>query len=274
VSVEGGGGEGGNPHRTKLEAWAAWLADYWAPLTAIAGGAGAAIADRFDGPWATSALILFAALVVIAGVAGFRGTTRLTTLRDSKRQLEGQVANNSQLLNSLVRVILVTITTELDFSAQDRVSIYLHSGRSFIRIGRYSTNPALENAQGRVTYPETEGAVGRAWREKSAVVGNFPDSVADLNAYSAAMEADFDMKADTTRQLAMKSRSLACLRFPEDDLQEPLGVIAFESLDPAGVDASTLERVRQSHNWRLLMDYLHGNRSQLPNMGAARDRGF
>jgi hypothetical protein len=119
---------------------------------------------------------------------------------------------------------------ELGLDGRDRISIYKYSNGSFIMLGRYSENPAL-NGKGRGVYPHDQGCIGMAWSsdDGTSFVSDLPDPDDDLDGYVAAQIDKCQMPEGVVKGLTMKPRSIVALVVKDSADMRRQAIVVFES---------------------------------------------
>lgn len=118
-------------------------------------------------------------------------------------------------------LILRLIANHHNLDADDRVSLFVHDGKDFLLLARFSQNPVLERRTRR-HYPSSHGIVGLAWKRTTAFkrITEVPESN-----YDKYIERQLEMglTAEEAQSLTMQSRVYAARRL------EKFAVLVFES---------------------------------------------
>ena len=154
---------------------------------------------------------------------------------------------------TLLRHFLIFISKALGFNNKHRISVYLHVGKDFNRIGRYSENPNYDKA-GRKLYPENQGCIAKAWEQ-----GTFQDVLPDpknLEEYKKVLEERYNIDSKTADNLTMKSRSYVGIRLTDPRTRLHRGVIIFETTLATNVNLGTVQNIFDKEKEEELAKYI------------------
>lgn len=147
-------------------------------------------------------------------------------INDLESKLNEVVGETNDLFNSYLRLLI----KNLNFTHNERISVYKVYENKFKLIGRTSVDPVLME-MGRKEYPVNEGFIGKGWREGEFFVDDLPDCKAkNGNSYYNAVNAINSIPRDVVNNLRMKSRTFFIYRINGYD-GTPKAVLVFESLD-------------------------------------------
>ncbi|MEB6041199.1 hypothetical protein [Enterococcus gallinarum] len=143
---------------------------------------------------------------------------------------------NEMLLSSLASLptdFLELVFKELCFNSSERISLYTFRENSFVIAGRYASVKPLMT-QGRQSYPEGEGYIGKAWRcpdsSDTYYKDGLPDYEQEQDLYIETVKTETGLKKGVIKTLTMHSRSyyVKLIR----DHGNPIGIIVLESNQP------------------------------------------
>lgn len=171
--------------------------------------------------------------------------------------------------------ILSIWAAELSFTASERISVYKHTGKAFLMLGRYSLNPTFAK-RGRATYPDGEGCIAAAWNSGngSCFTNQLPDPARGVARYQQVQQDSWGLPPDVTRDLTMKPRSIAAFCVLDATGTQRQAIVVFESTRSQFLDEAVLRQFlidKGSNQVVLLMDAL---KFQEPSLELAKKEGF
>jgi hypothetical protein len=115
------------------------------------------------------------------------------------------------------------------FETTQRISVYKHDqeAKQFIMLGRYSSSPEY-NKEGRVCYPDDQGAIKSAWEKGSGFIEITASPAKNFNAYIREFKEIWYIPENVTQQLRMKSVYYST-HVIHDGRGYPIAVVVFES---------------------------------------------
>ncbi|MGL4368031.1 MAG: hypothetical protein ACRCTQ_07135 [Brevinemataceae bacterium] len=147
-------------------------------------------------------------------------------INDLESKLNEVVSETNDLFNSYLRLLI----KNLNFTHNERISVYKVYENKFKLIGRTSVDPILTQ-MGRKEYPIGEGFIGKGWREGDFFIDSLPDCNAKSgNTYYNAVNTIHPIKREVVDNLKMKSRTFFVYRINGYD-GTPKAVLVFESLE-------------------------------------------
>ena len=152
-------------------------------------------------------------------------------INDLESKLNEVVNETNELFNSYLKLLV----KNLEFTHQERISVYKVYQNRFKLIGRTSVDPLLMEI-GRSEYPTTEGFIGKGWREGEYFIDDLPDSNVvrhGLNNYYNKMNSIHPIPRDVIDNLKMRSRTYFIYRINGYD-GNPRAILVFESLKVSG----------------------------------------
>tara|TARA_R110000744_G_scaffold198911_1_gene318144 strand:- start:655 stop:1500 length:846 start_codon:yes stop_codon:yes gene_type:complete len=145
-------------------------------------------------------------------------------ISDLETTLSEIVRETSDLFNSYIKLIV----KNLEFTHQERISVYKVYEDNFILIGRSSINPILME-KGRPKYSIREGFIGKGWAEGEYFVDDLPDpTLRNGNTYYNRINEISPISREVVDNLNMKSRTFFVYRINGFD-SDPKAVLVFES---------------------------------------------
>jgi hypothetical protein len=256
--------------------------DYWPHILRDVGGVVVVFVsvalgldgDRWSWLFAWPGLLL-APAVAVSGFGGYmvwRRDPGIKTLQRKVGRLEDALQQHHRDYYDLLRLELVTLATELEFSHSERISVYKHDGHAFVMLGRYSSNPEYEK-RGRGYYPDDQGCIRDAWRNGEAVIDQLPDPASDPERYADLFQIKWNIDRETTEKLRMKSRSYAAFAIEETARARHTAVIVFESTRTNVLARDKLRQAMDAEGGRISR-FLERTRSLEPSPSYARSEGF
>ncbi|WJJ93981.1 hypothetical protein [Neopusillimonas aromaticivorans] len=155
--------------------------------------------------------------------------------------------NTSQYLRRCVR--------NMNFTAQERISVYAHVDGWFILAGRFSPDPQRNDPRRR-KFPFNEGCIGKAWNSPEACHGTLPNPDKNLSHYVKMSQRRFDLPESVARDIRMKSRQYYARALQSDKTGTRVGVIVLESLSNScfnSQELNTLISGKEEHLASLVM---------------------
>ncbi len=181
-------------------------------------------------------IIILSLLLGIISVKNGQEVNSLQIINDEKSNkindletiLNEVVEETNELFNSYLRLFV----KNLNFTHNERISVYKVYENKFKLIGRVAVDPTL-SCVGRSEYPISDGFIGKGWREGEFFINNLPDS--SSSNYKTYLKAVIDVNfisKEVVNSLKMKSRNYFVYRINGFD-GVPKAVIVFESLNPS-----------------------------------------
>jgi len=144
---------------------------------------------------------------------------------DLEEAINSIVKDTDDLFNSYLKLLI----QNLNFSHNERISVYKVVENKFVLIGRASTNPNLSK-KGRNNYPTDEGFIGKGWEEGSFFIDNLPDPThRNGQTYYNSVSRINKIPKEIVDNINMKSRTYYIHRIDGFD-NNPKAVLVFESL--------------------------------------------
>lgn len=261
-----------------------WVVQEWDTPTGVLGGIAASFSQVANTAWAW-ALIVAGALMMLAAMVGSvinqkrsasveRAHAAAIRERDT---MKDDLAAVSQVSKAVYRSLLGSVARELELTAQERISVYLHDAGlpTFQLLSRHSPNPLLEDAAGRSVYPDHYGLIGQAWRNGWAEESELPDPNVSGTAYVGDNLKKYNLPQEVTEGLTMKSRVLVGLRYPHDAIgAKPIGVLIVESTNADWDMTGMRAKLEASEMWYTLQEHLRAQRHALPKLSVAEGLGY
>lgn len=139
---------------------------------------------------------------------------------------------NYKLLRQNIDLIfkehLKSIAKSLDFSQNERISLYIIDEDKFVRCARFSQNPKY-NQPGRSSYPLNEGVIGEAWSKECEFFASFPDAQKNKEAYILKTNSKYKIPKDDVANFSMFPRLILGYRISNHDKSDHNAIIIVES---------------------------------------------
>lgn len=139
-------------------------------------------------------------------------------------------------------------------------------------LGRYSDNPEYRRRE-RSIYPDDEGVIGRAWRERSAIA-DLPDPDTEPDRYYEILENEWNIGRITAERLTMKSRSYVAKALYEPKGVDRVAIVVVESTEAGILDKDEVLRAMETTEGKRIYQFLERKQSLEPDPGYAREEGF
>lgn len=123
---------------------------------------------------------------------------------------------------------LKSIARSLNFTYNERISLYIINNDRFICCARFSQNPNY-NKRGRASYPLNEGVIGEAWSKGTEFIATLPDAKKELDNYVQKTKNKYNICENTVRNFSMHPRLIFGYRISNLDQSEHNAVIIVES---------------------------------------------
>jgi hypothetical protein len=148
-------------------------------------------------------------------------------IRDLENSLSEVVNETNELFNSYLKLLV----KNLNFTHNERISVYKTYNNEFRLIGRTSVNPNLAK-RGRTSYPIADGFIGKGWAEGEFFIQDLPiPSASNGKTYYNQINRINNIPKNVIDNLNMKSRNFFIYRINGFD-NSPKAVLVFESLEP------------------------------------------
>jgi hypothetical protein len=227
------------------------IQDHWYDFFNIVGAMGIALAGAWLGIWVAAqepatlkllkdhpemcfrtwpgGILLFCAiLTIVTSIISWAVKPTHNALRARILQLEATLQSSRRDYFSIFDGLLMNLAHEMEFSFEERISLYLIDRSVFIMIGRYSKSPNYKT-KGRGQYPKDQGCIGEAWSKGECFLAGTPSYADNKSAYVKKM-ASYNIDEQTVDSLTMKSRSIAALAIRNRQGDSVEAVIVFESM--------------------------------------------
>ncbi|WP_417619850.1 hypothetical protein [Oceanihabitans sediminis] len=224
-------------------------------------------------------LIVVFILNIVFGVLILRKRRRLSeykikveNLSNKVQLLENDIENLYSDFFSLFNDQLAIIYHRLNFTANERISVYRHKNSKFEIIGRYSLNNKLAQVR-RKSYPDSEGFIKNAWESENGEfsLNNLPEFVdGQKQKYYRAILKECAMPADSLRDIRFKGRSYYLKSLTDSANLNRKAIIVFESFETDKFDSETINSILEEEDQRLTLFIekmkTNGNENDLANI--------
>lgn len=264
-----------------------WFLQRWGDLgrginryfsTALAGASWIGAAFLKDLVWADDQapawwMFCLAGLIVFVGLFSIvlqgRDAGKISELRSENAQIRSALSSFGEDYRLIWNSIFERWVSELRLGADARISVYQHSGKHFMMLGRHSLNNTLAK-RGRGYYPDDRGCIGEAWRAPSGVCfyNQFPDPVARPDEYVQAQMNRWRLTDAEARNLTMQPRSIFAVAISEK-LHGRRAIVVFESARPRGLNQQQISDFLAAEGAAEINNWLAAMKNQLPTMSLA-----
>ena len=142
--------------------------------------------------------------------------------------------------------LLKRLSNELELNKPtQRISVYKHDqeAKRFIMLGRYSSNPKLKE-DGRVSYPDDQGAIQAAWERKEDTIEIATDPNQNIEGYCDEIYQRWNIPPEVSKKFKMKSVYYSAHAL--ENLQgERIAVVIWESTQKISTNKQTHEKLKQ-----------------------------
>lgn len=160
---------------------------------------------------------------------------KINSINDLETKLVEEVNSSNELFNSYLRLLVKSI----NFTHNDRISVYKVSENKFQLIGRTSINPILME-KGRNEYPIKEGFIGKGWQEEEFFINNLPCPETNFKQYYKKINDISPIPEEVVESMTMKSRNYFVYRM-DDNNEKPQAIFVFESKLPNGLKKNLIK---------------------------------
>ncbi|EKY08906.1 hypothetical protein HMPREF9078_00678 [Capnocytophaga sp. oral taxon 380 str. F0488] len=154
---------------------------------------------------------------------------KINSINDLETKLVEEVNSSNELFNSYLRLLVKS----LNFTYNDRISVYKVNENKFQLIGRTSINPILME-KGRNEYPIEEGFIGKGWQEEEFFINNLPCPETNFKQYYKKINDISPIPKEVVESMTMKSRNYFVYRMNNNN-EIPQAIFVFESKLPNGL---------------------------------------
>lgn len=227
----------------------------------------------------TWTLIFFFVTVVFAVLGGASSQATAYFVKEqykklAKRHIALQSAYEGNRIDTyrLFSNYLYGIFRQLDLRTDERVSLYKLDLEEYLCIGRFSDNALYQSKPTRL-YPAKQGFIASAWQVGTVENADSPDPKTDWPAY-VQYHAKYGFSAEQLEALRMRSRSFFGVRLRDDQNNQTIAVLMFESTEPGGLKFGKLKRFFNEHEKRNMLALVKSLESHIPSLEAANSEGF
>jgi hypothetical protein len=198
----------------------------------------------------------------------------LSIVEQEASNLRGQIDLLADNVRSLFEGFLYRFSTKLQFASRDenteRVTLYIfnETNKNFVPCGRYAANPMFK-ANGRPSYPSTEGCIARGWQHGWHFDNSFD---ANSNSRTEKHAKEYNVSRAVSRKLKMPSRLYAVLGI-NGVSGNPVAVMVVESTDPNRWDEALLKAVMKEQE-EYLAELVMRLKEYIPDPSGASEKGL
>ncbi len=195
------------------------------------------------------------------------------TKKDNIIAEQKEKLTNYNLLRQNIDLIfkehLKSIAKSLEFSHNERISLYIIDENKFVRCARFSQNPKY-NQPGRASYPLHEGVIGEAWSKGIEFIATLPDAKKDLDNYIQKTKNKYNIGENTVRNFSMHPRLILGYRISNFDQSEHNAVIIVESTNKGFKTKNTILPILE-RNRDCLYSLIRDFRDFIPALAYAKE---
>lgn len=271
-----------NRKKSLLLKLAVWFEDYWTQILITTGSVGLALAGILPGlqgsswSWLWSKpygyLFMISVLLTVGGgIASWQQAPGIQTLKEKVAKQEDALVRAHNGYYELLEYELQILFEILQFTSNERISVYKHEGQTFTMLGRYSSNP-VSCQTGRGIYPDDQGCIGVAWRDGKAFVDDLPSP--GQQKYFSRLEKEWNINKDVANNLRMKSQSYAAYAIQSYNNGRRIAVIVFESINPGTINDDELQKILKYGESRRIALFLERMNGLEPASTYALEKGY
>lgn len=241
--------------------------------------------EKFFGDRVSGLIIGLIILLVVAFVSiilHYRLIRKKTNMSELE-QINSELSNKIQFLENdtdklfsefvaFFNLQLALIFNKLQYTGNERISVYRKEMDNFELLGRYSLNPEFKKII-KKTFPSDIGYIAKAW--ESADGEFFIDDIPSFNE-SNTEYSDFILNScniDKSRltSIRMKSRTYFCFAINDSYDLDRKAIIVFESMDTKKIDIDKIKSVLNEERKTIT---LFVERMKKPSTDKAKSMGY
>jgi len=226
-------------------------------------------------------LIIIFILNLYLGTKFFSKKKNINSLISDKRELSEKIQELENTIDELHRNSLeifnehlASLFYKLDLTENERISFYKYQNNKFHIVGRYSSNPIL-NEKNRKYYDSNEGFISIAFQRGhfhlNKGIPEFKNG--QRQKYYNFIRDKCDIPIDTLKSIKMKSRSFYLYAFKDTKGLKRNSIIVFESLETDRFDSDEIDNILKSEKLKL-QAFIERIESDLPELENAKKTGF
>jgi hypothetical protein len=262
-----------------------WIIDYSPNILMGVGPIGLCLSGLFlkTSGWTNRNIVIFsvsAIAVILGNLLIINRNNRLRkllleieSLTSENKTLQLEIAQNEDDYFDLLNKQLSVLFSMLEFTENERISLYKHEADKFVMLGRFSTNPIFCR-KSRTIYPDNQGCLKKAWEQGNSFVNDLPDPIQYKKRYYKILKASWDIDEDTAQNFTMKSRTLLALGINHVSGFPRIAVIVFESILENGLNEDLLKNIFEVAEHKRMAIFLDKLRDKEPNLALAKREGF
>lgn len=189
-------------------------------------------------------------------------------------ELTDELGNYQYSIRNIVDIFIISIYEGLELNTDSRISLYLHDGKAFYLIARYSDNEKYKKFSKRVVYPADQGCIAKAWELGQYLKNDLPDPDTSEHDYLNVLSQEFSIPLEVGKNFVMKSRSLLGVRLNDSQTKQNLAIIIIENIRQSAFDLTIIEQIKNFTVWKSMCSFLELNKNLLPKPSDASLKGF
>lgn len=210
--------------------------------------------------------------------------SQITQLKREKKVLDIKIQNVENKLakinsNSIeiVEIHLAYLSEKMNFTNNERITLYKFINDNFYVLGRYSKNPELKK-RSRNSYKK-EGLIFKAWNE-SKFFKNSGIPIADSrrtkfkSGYYKTLNTISSIDDETVWNMRMKSRSFYIKTLKDLNGLEQTSILVIESISEKAFEEAEIDTVFNLDEERRLVAFVEKIDWDFPNINNAIEKGF
>lgn len=209
-------------------------------------------------------------LFLLGGLGAIRAVGRANRVVTENEQLRELVRVAGDDIQDKFKNLLIQIFKDGGFGNDSRITLYRHEDSRFISLARFSPDPGKAKT-GRGFYPDNEGCIGAAYRDKESYVFDLPE--AGTPDYFDAMMDNWGYDPQVVNIFTMQPRSIAAFALEDDSDYTRNLMVVFESTEENAFAIRRLRRLCGKFS-EALLGLAVSLESVMPSLTYASEKGF
>lgn len=193
------------------------------------------------------------------------------------QKLENNLAKINSNSIDIVEIHLAYLSEKMNFTNNERITLYKFINDNFYVLGRYSKNPELKG-RSRNSYKK-EGLIFKAWNESKFFKNSgipIPDTrrTKFKTGYYKVLNTISSIDEETVWNMKMKSRSFYIKTLKDLNGLEQTSILVIESINDKAFEEIKIDTVFNLDEERRLVAFVEKINWDFPNINNAIEKGF
>lgn len=193
------------------------------------------------------------------------------------QKLENNLAKINSNSIDIVEIHLAYLSEKMNFTNNERITLYKFINDNFYVLGRYSKNPELKR-RSRNSYKK-EGLIFKAWNESKFFKNSgipIPDTrrTKFKTGYYKVLNTISSIDEETVWNMKMKSRSFYIKTLKDLNGLEQTSILVIESINDKAFEEIKIDTVFNLDEERRLVAFVEKINWDFPNINNAIEKGF